>query len=702
MPADIPVLSDDFDAESSGPDSKGDAAGTLSRRMRARVTMRAVLLVIGLVVTIGAIGATLWGSNSAARLAMETLSASSAETLRILIEDRVRTQYTERAEQIAGEWARVQALAGAAREQDAERLGVETNFLFNDMLVTQGTFQLVGAIALDKDLQPLAHGEKGIEESVTADTSVRTQLLARDKAAQRKPISFLWRTGDGRPVHSVITPIGGFRVDGFLEVVSDPTAALNGLARAMGGDFRLLTTDGTVILDEAMRSAASPEGGGDGPQVAEGNGEGANSATIVEPTDTAESGVPITVDIPADTGQVWARAAVTRDSSVFYKAVEDARNEALVVMIAVFVLAWALGYGLMRAVVFRPLTGMADAMTRIGRGDTDVDIPRTGRDEMGAMATALGDLRTARRELERMRAEEDARRREEVARTEAQQQEIKDRLEAMAGRLNGELESTVEGVRYSMNELTEVSDRLGHASEDANRRAGDVAGAAQAATRSTDHVVQATGEVVRSFEEVADLADKADGATGRVAEAAETASGSIHALVSDAQRISEVIDMIRGISDQTNLLALNATIEAARAGEAGKGFAVVANEVKTLAARTSEATEEVTERIGAVQGRTDAAAGAIAGVTSTVEEVNAISRRISVTVRERGEAARSIIEHVEQAAEQTRRVTADIAEVSEVSTAVGEHASAVRARSGEVSERLATLQAALKKIVDEA
>jgi len=87
-----------------------------------------------------------------------------------------------------------------------------------------------------------------------------------------------------------------------------------------------------------------------------------------------------------------------------------------------------------------------------------------------------------------------------------------------------------------------------------------------------------------------------------VAEAHGT-NHQIAALAQAAQRIGDVIILIRAIAGQTNLLALNATIEAARAGEAGKDFAVVASEVKSLAVQAAKATEDIARLIVAVNSR---------------------------------------------------------------------------------------------------
>ena len=92
---------------------------------------------------------------------------------------------------------------------------------------------------------------------------------------------------------------------------------------------------------------------------------------------------------------------------------------------------------------------------------------------------------------------------------------------------------------------------------------------------------------------------------------ADATNQTVQKLGDSSVEIGNVIKVITSIAEQTNLLALNATIEAARAGEAGKGFAVVANEVKELAKETAKATEEISQKIEAIQGETKGAVQAI-------------------------------------------------------------------------------------------
>jgi methyl-accepting chemotaxis protein len=126
-------------------------------------------------------------------------------------------------------------------------------------------------------------------------------------------------------------------------------------------------------------------------------------------------------------------------------------------------------------------------------------------------------------------------------------------------------------------------------------------------------------------------------------------------LGSAATRIGEVVGLIQAIAGQTNLLALNATIEAARAGAAGKGFAVVASEVKSLAAQTSKATEEIAGQVGAIQSAVADAAQAIEQVNGIIEDMSGIASTVAVTVEEQNQAVTSIAEGVHRASGEARR-----------------------------------------------
>jgi len=126
---------------------------------------------------------------------------------------------------------------------------------------------------------------------------------------------------------------------------------------------------------------------------------------------------------------------------------------------------------------------------------------------------------------------------------------------------------------------------------------GCAVNASNQASSSVRTAAVAVDELITSIAEIGRQLELTNTVVHATVEEAEATDDQIEALAIAAQKIGDVVKLIRDIAGQTNLLALNATIEAARASEAGRGFAVVASEVKTLAVQTAKATEDIAAQI---------------------------------------------------------------------------------------------------------
>ncbi len=192
--------------------------------------------------------------------------------------------------------------------------------------------------------------------------------------------------------------------------------------------------------------------------------------------------------------------------------------------------------------------------------------------------------------------------------------------------------------------------------------------ASNEASTNVEIAAVAADELTGSINEIGrQLASTTEIVRTAVVEAKGT-NEQIAALATAAQKIGDVIKLIRAIAAQTNLLALNATIEAARAGTAGKGFAVVASEVKSLAVQTAKATEDIAKLIAVVQGSTGSAVSAIGRISSRMLEIDSYSTAVSAALEEQSAATAEISQNVASAAGGAKLVVAVLAEVAGAAT----------------------------------
>lgn len=250
---------------------------------------------------------------------------------------------------------------------------------------------------------------------------------------------------------------------------------------------------------------------------------------------------------------------------------------------------------------------------------------------------------------------------------------------------NHKLRSIIEQLLSSATQLRQSADELGHT-------AHNTLDFSQSQLAETEQIATAINEVTYAVQDVAQHANEAAQAVSSANAQADTGQQSIqqslkqtdhlsssisqavtvmHSLAEQSQQIEGVLEVIHSIAEQTNLLALNAAIEAARAGEQGRGFAVVADEVRSLAQRTQESTDEVQHMIDSLQSNSQAAVTAIqdssqaaqqtveqaqvAGenflaITQALETLNELNTSIASSTLQQSHAAEEINQNVTRVA----------------------------------------------------
>ena len=273
----------------------------------------------------------------------------------------------------------------------------------------------------------------------------------------------------------------------------------------------------------------------------------------------------------------------------------------------------------------------------------------------------------------------------------------KDLSEGLKSTLNS-VNQNAQALASASEELTAVSQQMSSNSEETAAQSNVVASAAEQVSKNVATVATSAEEMSASVKEIAKNANDAAKVATEAVTVASNTNKTVAKLGESSIEIGKVIKVITSIAQQTNLLALNATIEAARAGEAGKGFAVVANEVKELAKQTATATEDISQKIEAIQSDTKGAVTAIDQISKIIGQINDISNTIASAVEEQSATTNEIARNATEAAKGSTEISKNIANVSLAAKNTTEGANNTLSAATELSK----LAADLKRVVEQA
>ena len=292
----------------------------------------------------------------------------------------------------------------------------------------------------------------------------------------------------------------------------------------------------------------------------------------------------------------------------------------VIALIATLLLAW-----LLTRSITAPLSQALSVARTIAAGDLSQPINVSGNDEpaqlLGALVTMQTQLQTTIRGI-----------------SESAQQ-----LASAAEEMSSVMEQSTRGLQAQNDEIEQAATAVTQMSAAVDEVAGNAVSSAEASQASDEDSKHGHYQISETISSIQNLVDEVLGASNKA-----------EGLAVQAQDISKVLEVIRGIAGQTNLLALNAAIEAARAGEAGRGFAVVADEVRSLAQRTQDSTEEIEQMISGIQQ----------GTQDTVEALNSSAEHAGQTLQ-RANSAGSALEKITAAISQISQRNLVIASAAE-------------------------------------
>ena len=319
-------------------------------------------------------------------------------------------------------------------------------------------------------------------------------------------------------------------------------------------------------------------------------------------------------------------------------------------------IAWLLS----RAIV-APLQAMTDRMGQIADGDGDLTqrVDDSRPDELGALGRNFNRL-----------------------------------MEKIATTIR-EIGSNTSALTGASEQLVGVGTQITASAEEAAAQANVVSAASQEVSRNVQTVAAGSEEMGASIREISANAAEAARVAGQAVTVAAETNTTVGKLGDSSAQIGEVVKVITSIAEQTNLLALNATIEAARAGEAGKGFAVVANEVKDLAQETSKATEEIGQKIAAIQQDAGGAVDAIGQISSIIAQINDFQTTIASAVEEQSATTAEMNRNVTEAAQSSTQIAENISGVAQAA----QDTTTAAATTAQAADELTRMASELKRLV---
>lgn len=495
------------------------------------------------------------------------------------------------------------AMKKPGEPENQEIIVTRLNDQFNQRYVTGGFVDLKKLRVYDTDFKLVAESSAGISGmAAKLPDFIYEEAKDREGGDRLKALGGVWNSAQGT-VYSVLVPVGGLRLRGYLEVVTRPAHNLKKIESMLKAPIKISAHDGS----DAYTSENWVENG--------------------------ENVLAVSYDLPTAKGEHSITLQVLENIQIFNEKFDNTQLISLASFVVIIVLGILFALFAFSKFVFKPLNNVISNIEQCAQGDLSVQIKADGLKDTRVLGESLATLVNAFRN---------------------QVSELKTNATSLsnsAGELSIITTETNQAIQQQQQETEQVATAINEMAATVHEvatHAEEAASAAQSADKATTEGQKVVNDTIAQID--------------FMAQDIENATAVIQRLKEESENIGSVMDVIQGIAEQTNLLALNAAIEAARAGEQGRGFAVVADEVRVLASRTQQSTQEIQAMIDKIQ----------AGSTDAMKAMEESKNRTQATVSQAATAGESL-KLIAEAVANISEMNIQIASAAEEQSAVAEN-----------------------------